>query len=206
MKITVLKEGVHESKPGKGKITNITQPICGSVTLIQGIKNIIVDTGNFGYEEEIIKKLQDNGLIPEQIDYVINTHGHFDHCSNNYLFRDAVRVLGDLVWSPNKKVEAYQKPEDIEIPDIKIISTPGHKEEHISVVVKTDKTYVIAGDAIQEDKIRTDGYKDNPDKEQIIKSILKILNIAYIIIPGHGPIIEKKTIEELKKIVDSWRQ
>jgi len=201
MKVTILKEGLHGNKPGKGKAFLVVDPICSSVTLIQGIKNIIVDTGNLGYDEEIIKKLEKHGLIPEQIDYVINTHLHFDHCSNNYLFKNAIRVSADGTWSPDKSCDAYYKPEDIDVPDVRIISTPGHKEEHISVIVKADKTYVIAGDAIEEERIRTDFYKDNPKKEQIIDSINKIFEIADVIIPGHGPVIEKKTIEELKRIV-----
>jgi len=205
MKVNILREGVRSIQEGKGNIIRTIDPICSAITLIQGTKNILIDTGNLGYEGDIIKKLESFGLIPEQIDYVINTHLHFDHCSNNYLFRNAIRVAGQDAWVPEKRCDVYKKTEDIIVPDVKIIATPGHKEEHISVIVKTDKTYVIAGDAIEEERIRTNFYKDNPNKEQIIDSILKILDIADIIIPGHGPIIEKKTIEELKQIVASWR-
>lgn len=206
MKVTLLKEGIHGDKEGQGKVVHIIDPICSAVTLIQGKKNILVDTGHYGYEQEIIRKLQDNGLIPEQIDYVINTHRHFDHCNNNYLFRNAIIVSGTAFWYPDKNYEEYRSVDDLPIPEVKVIATPGHLPEHISVSVKTDKTYIIAGDAMEEHRIRTNFYKDNPNKEQIIESIRKILDIADIIIPGHGPIIEKKTIEELKQIVDSWRQ
>ncbi len=58
--------------------------------------NILVDTGNgdkfsekllkiYGIEREptLLKSLSDAGLRPEDIDIVINTHLHFDHCGGN---------------------------------------------------------------------------------------------------------------------------
>ena len=58
--------------------------------------NILVDTGNgdkfsekllkiYGIEREptLLKSLSDAGLRPKDIDIVINTHLHFDHCGGN---------------------------------------------------------------------------------------------------------------------------
>ncbi len=60
--------------------------------------NILVDTGNgdkfseklldiYGIEREpnLTQSISDAGLKPEQIDLVINTHLHFDHCGGNTL-------------------------------------------------------------------------------------------------------------------------
>ncbi|MBN1970464.1 MAG: MBL fold metallo-hydrolase [Candidatus Delongbacteria bacterium] len=57
--------------------------------------NILIDNGKgnrlgnsygkyiFGERVSIEKQLIDKGILPNQIDYVVNTHLHFDHCSGN---------------------------------------------------------------------------------------------------------------------------
>lgn len=58
-----------------------------SVTLISaGSQRIIVDTGLEGEDTIIIDSLAQNGLSPDDIYMVINTHSHPDHTGNNYLF------------------------------------------------------------------------------------------------------------------------
>jgi glyoxylase-like metal-dependent hydrolase (beta-lactamase superfamily II) len=202
MKITVLIEGVHgKTKSSNKAVTKALQPITSSVTLIQGKKNILVDTGNLGYVQQIVSKLQQEGLKPEQIDYVINTHRHFDHCSNNYLFENAVRISGNTMWYPDKKVEVYTSVEEIKIPDVRLIATPGHTPESISVFLSADKKYVIAGDAIEPSNIRNNEYQNHPEREQIIMSINKILDEGEIIIPGHGPSINA---QKLRSEAQQW--
>lgn len=70
--------------------------------LIQtGDKNILVDTGmgnkfdekfkkmfNVNKTNDLISSLRDKGLKPEDIDIVINTHLHFDHCGGNTRFAE----------------------------------------------------------------------------------------------------------------------
>ncbi|MBD3354390.1 MBL fold metallo-hydrolase [Candidatus Woesearchaeota archaeon] len=200
MKITILKQGIHKWNKNK---SNILDEICSTITLLKAEnskeKNIIIDTGNLGYEDEITKALKKENLNPEDIDYVINTHSHQDHCSNNYLFRNAKRIIGKSIWLQDKSHIQYNSAEDINIPGIKLISTPGHKPSHISVIAESDKnTYVIAGDAINLQAINS-GKAPNQD---YIDSTKKILNTADIIIPGHGPVIKDKKLEELKKAAD----
>ena len=136
------------------KIVNVCDEICSSITLAQGKKNIIIDTGNLGYEEEIIHELKSFSLTPEDIDYVINTHGHLDHVSNNYLFTNATRIASNSTWFPDKRIKSYNDITKLKIAEIKIIKTPGHTPDHLSIIIKADKTYVVAGDAIREDIIK----------------------------------------------------
>ena len=82
----------------------------------------------------------------------------------------------------------------------------GNLSPHISVVVKTDKTYVIAGDSVNEQIIRKGMYNDINNKEMVINSIKKIFSIADVIIPGHGRIIKGKNLEELKKKIEKVGQ
>lgn len=206
MKIILLKEGVHPDKgPKEGtKIDNFIPEICGAIVLLkaeEGEQNMIVDTGNFGYERELVDALAKEGLTPEDIKIVINTHGHYDHLSNNYLFKNADKTGGKGVWHPDKSLDVYK--EIAEVPGVELIATPGHTVPHVSIVVESKgKKYVIAGDAIQPKYIYVNkwGVLDNKDYVASAKKIFA-LN-PDVIIPGHGPIVEGKELEELRKTVE----
>ncbi len=201
MKVVILKKGLHSPKENVSEeYSRRIDPICSSVTLIKAEKpeekNILVDTGYYGYEEEILDALKLEGLLAEDIDYIINTHEHFDHCANNYLFRNAKKIIDLLQWNPEKNIDVFNSHDSIRIQEgVSIMDTPGHKKPHCSVVVEAGgKTYVIAGDIIAKK------FVIHPfETEEKIESALKVLNIADIIIPGHGPIIEKKDFPQLKE-------
>ncbi|MBW2995942.1 MBL fold metallo-hydrolase [Candidatus Woesearchaeota archaeon] len=202
MKVILLKQGVHEDLGSTGEgLINTCKEICSAVVLLKAEKeeeHTLVDTGNRGYEDEIIAALDKQGLKPEDIKQVIITHLHPDHVFNNHLFKNA-----EILWGPilfyNKSLDVYDKL--IERPGFKLIETPGHKEKHISVVVESDKTYVISGDAIQEESIKK-GLWGVPQNQDYIDSAKKIVEIADVIIPGHGPIIEGERLEELKQAIN----
>lgn len=74
---------------------------------------------------------------------------------------------------------------------MKIVPTPGHTSEDISLVVKTknDRTVVVAGDLFESEEDLSDSSlwianSFNPERQA--SSRLKILKMADIIIPGHG--------------------
>jgi N-acyl homoserine lactone hydrolase len=146
-----------------------------SVTLIStGTRRIIVDTGLVGEEEIILKRLADRGLKPEDIDSVINTHAHLDHIGNNFLFTMA------KVLSP--------KEGDQIAPGVKIIETPGHSMDSISVVVRSQKVVVLAGDALPTFSNYLKGIPPahHVDRGLACRSMSRILKIADVVIPGHG--------------------
>ena len=200
MEIIVLIEGVHNDLgPLEGtSVINSINPICSSVTLIKEKKNIIIDTGFRGFQYEIVSRLQEQNLSCEEIDYVFNTHSHFDHCYNNYLFTNAKLIFGQSILTP-KKWDVLNK---IAIPDLSVIETPGHYPDHQSILVKTDKIFVIAGDAIREDIIRNEVMWNSMNSEYTA-SAKHILDIADVIVPGHGKTIEGKLLRELKMIIES---
>lgn len=204
MKIKILRIGIHkERKIYDGVIMSKTNPICSSVTLLQGKKNILVDTGSKGFGRKIIKELEKKGLKRKDIDFIINSHEHQDHCYNNYLFKNAKIIMDGSVWE-EKKVTKYCDPEKINIPGIKIVNTPGHTPEHIGVLVEiNEKKYFIAGDSVNEDYIIKGRLQEYKNKKQIIESALKVFMLADIIIPGHGKIIKKNRINKLKKIIEN---
>ncbi|MBN2112367.1 MBL fold metallo-hydrolase [Candidatus Woesearchaeota archaeon] len=204
MKVILLKQGIHEDKMDGNKVVGCTE-ICGAIILLKSEtpeeENIIVDTGNLGYADEIVEKLKENGLAPDEIKYVLFTHRHQDHSSNDYLFKNAVRVGGPWFWNTDKSLDNNGLKA---VPGVEIIETPGHVSEHRAVVVKGDKTYVIAGDAIHPKYILDGNYEGMPPNQDYIDSAKKIFaQNPDAIIPGHGPIVEGEKLEELRKAVEN---
>ena len=207
MKIVFLKKGIHDDLGNEGnpEIRNKIRAICATIILLKAEKpeekHILIDTGNLGYADEILEALEKQGIKPEEIEYILNTHGHSDHVSNNYLFKNAQIIIGTTVSFPDKSLISYNKIESIKTPGVKRIETPGHFEGHTSIVLESEgKTIIISGDAIQEEYIKT-GKFGVPQNQDYIDSAKKIVDMADVIIPGHGRIIEGESLEELKQAV-----
>jgi len=80
------------------------------------------------------------------IDFVVNTHAHYDHSSLNYLFRHAPIIGYGCKWY-KQACHVYTDDRYVLAPTVMFIPTPGHTAEHVSVRVNTrDKRYVIAGE------------------------------------------------------------
>lgn len=123
-------------------------------------KKILIDTGVGINSQEInqyyrpidyglVKLLSRFGLETTDIDLVINSHLHFDHCGNNNLFPKIPIVVNEI------ELESAENP-DYTITDwvnfngavykpvsspsfvsqhVEVVPTPGHTEGHLSVIV-----------------------------------------------------------------------
>jgi len=175
-----------------------------SVTLIiSGRHKIVVDSGLLGEEELICKALAELGMKPEDIDCIVNTHSHPDHCGNNHLFSRA-KILAP-------------KEGDVIAPGVWVLATPGHSMDSISVIVETKaealqmKTkrdaelltvmeteteqksndsgavIVIAGDALPTfgnfQKIVPPAL--HVDRDLAMASMQRIMALAEYVVPGH---------------------
>lgn len=80
---------------------NLVPTGLNSVLLRNGDKNILIETGIgnklpekmaqiFGQPAELLDNLSKAGVSPEQIDIVINSHLHFDHCGWNTIRESGV--------------------------------------------------------------------------------------------------------------------
>ena len=76
---------------------------CNSVLARTGRQNILIETGIgnkleekrkkiFQAQEKLLDNLRATGTTPEQIDIVINSHLHFDHCGWNTIYKDGATV------------------------------------------------------------------------------------------------------------------
>lgn len=170
----------------------------GTITLVKGPKNIIVDTGGPWDREKIIDALAAEGLSPKDIQYVICTHGHSDHAGNNNLFADATLVVsfdisrGDLYTFHDFKSGAIYRIDD----DVEVMPTPGHTGQDVSVIVRTEEGIVaIAGDLFECEKDLEDESlwrvnSSNPAEQD--RGRKRVLAIADFIIPGHGEMFKVK--------------
>jgi glyoxylase-like metal-dependent hydrolase (beta-lactamase superfamily II) len=116
------------------------------------------------------------GVVPEDIDIVVNTHLHRDHCENNHLFTNA-RIFAQrseiqyaiapcAAHSPFYDQLIVEKGEvkylppflkaattlidgDYTISDhLAILHTPGHSPGSQSVLVRGTRNYLLAGDNV----------------------------------------------------------
>ena len=135
-----------------------------------GNKRILVDTGEMSpiqskdREEKIGGKiytfeegLAKWGLSAEDIDIVIHTHLHNDHCENDYKCANAVfyvhekelerihnphpldfRYLEDYIEDveENGQIKMISEDQDI-VPGIRVVHTPAHTEGGLTVFVQT---------------------------------------------------------------------
>ncbi len=82
-----------------------------TVTLVQSQKrNILVDSGLCDDADRLVRALAERGLTPDDVDVVVATHLHYDHCGNHLLFRNARYVVGAKDYVENAHfIQAYHQ-------------------------------------------------------------------------------------------------
>jgi glyoxylase-like metal-dependent hydrolase (beta-lactamase superfamily II) len=169
--------------------------LCTS-TLIRGGENIVVDPSL--PPEEMAKVLYDrSGLRPRDVSAVFITHAHGDHYMGLELFDQARWYMGpvDLAAmknSTNEKIcklaETIQAVDSGCLEGIKTLPLPGHTPGMTGLAFDSvDGRVVVAGDTVMNrDFFRHRlGYYNAVDQEQNRQSILRIAEMADIVIPGH---------------------
>ena len=171
------------------------EEVSPSVVLIDnGKSKIIVDPGCD--RRAMLDALAAQGLTTGQIDIVLLTHTHLDHCILAGMFENASVLDDSDIYPQNSQIR--RQDETTLGPDIQTVSTPGHDQFHCSVIVKTEDMdkVVVAGDIFwwldgEEPAKDIDALLnlEDPyvkDEAALRDSRIKILEIADYIIPGHG--------------------
>ena len=154
---------------------------------------VLVDTGvGEGHQEldalftsvhhPIEAALADVGVRLTEVRMVINSHLHFDHCGNNWLFPgvplvvqeteyEAARQPGYTILEGIDFPGAEWTPIDGEVrilPGIRVLPTPGHTPGHQSVLVtRAEGIDVIAGQAVYDpDELDAEASIEPLDKEE----------------------------------------
>ena len=143
--------------------------------LAGGPEKILVDAGmpasgyggQTGGETGVFRALETVGVKPEEIDILVLTHLHFDHCAAAHLFENARVIVQKKEWEaaadPLPVMQSVYDPAliravermnpvlvdgDSDIaPGVSTLLLPGHTEglQGLSVVTQ-EGTYVLAGD------------------------------------------------------------
>lgn len=149
-------------------------------------KIVVVDTGSPKDERRLVDSLRASGVSPVDVDFVVNTHLHVDHCGCNDLFPNA-RTVAHRFEDPPVGTMAIQFRTFL-LPGVELVPTPGHSRGSMSVFVSSSRRTAICGDAIP----TKENYEKhvppfiNIDRALAIKSMDAILEWADMVVPGHG--------------------
>jgi len=178
-----------------------------NVYLIKADKIAIIDTGTGFYSDSLIKEIG-----TENIDYIILTHEHFDHCGGVKALKEIsnAKVMAHknasetlekgLDWSASlfnavqPKISIDRKLDDSDTIDLgnvilKVIYTPGHSKGSMCLYDEGSKS-LFSGDTIfaYGGLGRTDFFGGN--REELKKSVRKLASLQVNnLYPGHGEFI-----------------
>lgn len=155
-----------------------------SLAATDGVHKVVIDTGarevdvvkkpwaHRNPEEELAAVLKEcMGWGLEDVDIVINTHLHYDHCGQNYMFPNAKfyvqRAEWEAAWDPTPYELSYYVPSDYSkntvnyfrwelldgeteiAPGLKVLPAPGHTRGSQIVLLDTEEgALCFPGDTI----------------------------------------------------------
>jgi glyoxylase-like metal-dependent hydrolase (beta-lactamase superfamily II) len=167
---------------------NILKADSTSVLVRTPKHNIVVDPSTKYMKPFLKTSFKQIGVFVKDVDIVVLTHTHQDHIENLDMFPKAKVYLHS---GADKEIPGATLIDDEEYElceGVRLMHTPGHCPEELSVFVEADRKYVIAGDTIPlEDNFRLNIIpRLNTDPELALQSIKKIRDYADVVIPGHG--------------------
>lgn len=150
--------------------------------------NIVVDPSDRYMEPAVRTSLSQIGIRPDEVDIVVLTHAHKDHSENVGMYKNAKVYIHSGSKTDIPGTIIIDAPAFSLCEGVKLIHTPGHCNEEMSVFVEADRKYVCAGDAIPlEGNLRKNVPPAiNVDARLALESIKKIREYADVVIPGHG--------------------
>lgn len=168
-----------------------TLDVAASVTFVRsGDRRIVHDPGMVPSRSAILDPLRDRGFGPEAVTDVVISHHHPDHTLNVALFENATT---HDVWGAYKNDQwKLRLAEGVDLaPGVRLIQTPGHTDQDITVLVNTTGGLVVLthlwwrpdtppGD----DPVATNVEAFHASRERVLA-----LNPA-LIVPGHGVAFE----------------
>ena len=172
-----------------------------------GNHNILIDTGPSSRRAFLYNALRARDLTPDDIDIIILTHMHWDHCQNTDLFKNARVVVNpteiDYARNPNPwdlavaagmadlmrtmKIDVVSEGDTI-VDGVTVLETPGHTKGHMSVLAEVDgEKVLLAGDAMPESGTVARGMPYNIfwDLEDARESVEKMVASSRVFYPGH---------------------
>lgn len=181
---------------------------CNVVLLTSYFGKLLFDTGSFADRKLLLESFQRRNIEPGDIDYLVLSHLHYDHCLNYDLFHNAEIIVGkkelEYAFSPlplksgdvflpqvvlkelaNQPVREVREGDTV-YKGITVLELPGHTPGCIGLLIE-DQKLVIAGDAVKNawDYVRGDPGLCFAGVDMGEKSMEKVKSLAVSVIPGH---------------------
>jgi N-acyl homoserine lactone hydrolase len=159
-------------------------------------------------EDSLLFRLAALQIAPQDIDYVVNTHLHFDHAGNNDLLgaatffvqREHYEYAVDNPAFPNRywrlpalRYQLLDGPTRL-FDGVEVVPTPGHAPGHQSVLLRLPETgpVILCGDAVycqaNYDHDAWDGQADPPTARRSAQALRELAGRERaLMIYGHDP-------------------
>jgi glyoxylase-like metal-dependent hydrolase (beta-lactamase superfamily II) len=159
--------------------------VAGTVSLIrEGDRVIVVDPGMVPSRSAILDPLDALGVSPAAVTDIVISHHHPDHTVNIALFGE-IRVHDFQAIYVRDNWDSRAADGVRLAPSVRLLATPGHTPQDISVLVGTPERVV----ALSHLWWTSEGPSDDPyalDRAQLRDQRDRVLAVAELIIPGHG--------------------
>ena len=160
--------------------------VAGTVSLLRDEDVVaIVDPGMVPARAAILRPLAALGVSPDEVTDIILSHHHPDHTMNIALFPEAAAVHDH--WATYLRDQWTARPaEGVQLsPGITLWETPGHTPQDITTLVETEDGVAALTHLWVYEASPGSGLDVDPAKVEEHRS--RILEVATIIVPGHGP-------------------
>jgi glyoxylase-like metal-dependent hydrolase (beta-lactamase superfamily II) len=169
----------------EGSLTSTGGGVASSCTLIRdGDRVIVVDPGMAESARSILDPLAALGVGVEDVTDVVLGHHHPDHTIHAGHFPNA--AIHDH-WAIYRGTDWEDSECDRRVlsPSVVLARTPGHTAEDLAVVVGTPDGIVVCTHSFF--NAETTVEDESPDDHDALRaSRAAILEVASVIIPGHG--------------------
>lgn len=191
---------------------------CNTYVVTGGTIDVIIDPGATQFLPTKIADLRKDGIEPEDIKVIVNTHLHIDHCGADKAFREisGAKILSHPLQKKFRDVSIAETSRFFGLPpiefkedsllkgdrldtgnlEIEFIPSPGHSPDSICFYCKEGK-FLVCGDVIFSNNTgRVDLPGGNADELKQSIERLSHLEIEYLL-PGHmNPVTSAKKVKE----------
>lgn len=187
---------------------------CNVILIESEGETLLFDTGSHGDRALLLKELEKRDLRPPDIDCVIISHLHFDHCLNADLFKgsrllmseDAIRyacsdrpdAVGDTFVPRAHAERLAERAEligdgELITGEVEAMALPGHTPGLMGLFLRGEGI-ALASDSVKNawEFVRMDPTACFHSKEEAIRSMRRIAERARVVIPGHDRAFEIK--------------
>ena len=169
-----------------GSLTSTGGGVASTCSLVRdGDRTIVVDPGMASGASAILDPLAGAGVRPEDVTDVVLSHHHPDHTMYAGLFPKA--AVHDH-WAVYRGTDWEDSDCDGRVltASVQLARTPGHTREDLVLIAGTPEGIVVTTHSWFHADSRSED-EDPEDPELLRESRRQILEVADLIVPGHGP-------------------